>query len=64
MNWQYQAKATKIIGAHQIRFGTEFENISYDNTINYTGPTFTLPNGQQTVTGASIASIQTIRPTA
>jgi outer membrane receptor protein involved in Fe transport len=54
VNWQYQAKATKIIGGHQIRFGTEFENISYDNTINYTGPTFTLPNGQQTVTGASI----------
>jgi len=57
VNWQYQAKATKNIGPHQIRFGTSYEDISYDNTINRTGPTFTLPNGVQTVTGAQVAII-------
>jgi hypothetical protein len=54
VNLQYQAKATDIIGPHQIRFGVEFEDISYDNTSQRTGPTFTLPNGDQTVTGAEI----------
>jgi outer membrane receptor protein involved in Fe transport len=43
-----------VIGGHQIRFGTQFEDITYDNTINRTGPTFTLPNGVQTVTGADV----------
>jgi hypothetical protein len=54
INEQYQAKATKLIGGHQIRFGTQFEDITYDNTIQRTGPTFTLPNGVQTTTGADI----------
>ena len=30
------------------------EHIDYMNTINRTGPTFTLPNGAQTATGAEI----------
>jgi len=57
VNWQYQAKSTHIFdwgGNHQIRYGVLFENISYDNTINRTGPTFTLPDGTQTATGAQI----------
>jgi hypothetical protein len=54
VNWQYQAKATNVVGHHSLRYGIEYENISYLNTINRTGPTFTLPNGVQTVTGAQI----------
>lgn len=53
-NRQYQAKATYILGPHELRGGFLLEDIAYDNTINYTGPTFTLPNGQAAVTGASI----------
>jgi hypothetical protein len=39
---------------HNIRYGVEYENIDYANTVNRTGPTFTLPDGTQTVTGAQI----------
>jgi outer membrane receptor protein involved in Fe transport len=53
-NWQYGAKATNIRGDHQIRYGIDAEHLSYINTINRTGPTFTLPDGTQTATGAEI----------
>ena len=53
-NLQYSVKSTNIFGGHQLRYGVQYEDISYDNTIQRTGPTFTLPNGQQTTTGASI----------
>jgi hypothetical protein len=54
VNWQYQAKATNVIHRHTLRYGVEYENIDYTNTINRTGPTFTLPDGTQTVTGAQV----------
>ena len=53
-NWQYQAKGTNVVRGHNIRYGLEYENIDYSNEINRTGPTFTLPDGTQTVTGAQI----------
>ena len=53
-NLQYALKSTHIYGDHQIRAGILYEDISYDNTINRTGPTFTLPDGRQTVTGAQV----------
>ena len=56
MNQQLQAFGTNIVnvaGQHQIRYGVQDEHINYNNIVNYTGPTFTLSNGQQTVTGAS-----------
>jgi Carboxypeptidase regulatory-like domain/TonB dependent receptor-like, beta-barrel len=56
-NWQYQGKATKIIGPHQVRFGVHADDIHYDNETNRTGPTFTLPTGQQTTSGAQIQII-------
>ena len=55
INWQYEAKATnRRRHKHNIRYGLEYENIDYANTINRTGPTFTLPDGTQTATGAEI----------
>ncbi len=54
VNWQYQAKATNVIHRHNIRYGVEYEHITYANVINRTGPTFTLPDGTQTVTGAQV----------
>ena len=54
INKQYQAKGTNIFGGHQIRYGVQYEDISYDEIRGYSGPTFTLPNGQKTVTGATV----------
>jgi Carboxypeptidase regulatory-like domain/TonB dependent receptor-like, beta-barrel len=53
-NWQYQAQSTHTVGSHQIRYGGQYENIDYANAINRTGPTFMLPDGQQTATGAEL----------
>ncbi len=57
-NLQYNAKSTHIIGPHQVRYGLLYEDIKYDNVINRTGPTFTLPDGTKTVTGGTV-NIQT-----
>jgi hypothetical protein len=54
VNWQYQAKGTNVIHHHSLRYGLEYDNISYANTINRTGPTFTLVDGTQTATGAEL----------
>jgi len=54
INYQYEAKATNLIGRHQIRYGLDAEHLDYINTINRTGPTFTLPDGTQSATGAEI----------
>ncbi len=43
-----------LYGNHQFRVGFEWQNIDYDNITNYSGTPFTLSNGQQTVTGASV----------
>jgi hypothetical protein len=56
-NWQIQAKATNILagyGQHQIRYGFDFEHLDYSQLTQYSGPTFTAPNGQQTATGATV----------
>jgi hypothetical protein len=51
-NIQYQAKATNVFGGHQLKYGVALEDIDFSDIPNYTGPTFTLPNGVQTKTGA------------
>ena len=40
---------------HQVRYGVLYEDIDYSNINQRTGPTFTLPDGQQTATGASVS---------
>jgi hypothetical protein len=54
LNKQYQAKATNVFHGHQIKYGAALEDITFEDLPNYTGPTFTLPNGVQTFTGASL----------
>jgi len=54
-NWQYQLKSTNLVGTHEIRYGAVYEDIGYDNVIQRTGPTFTLPDGTVTATGATIS---------
>jgi len=64
-NEQLQAFGTNIVnwrGQHQIRYGVQNERIDYDNIVNYTGPTFTLSNGQTTVTGASVSLVEPLDP--
>ena len=56
-NWQAQAKATNIIsarGEHQLRYGFDYESLDFSQLQQYSGPTFTAPNGQQTATGAVV----------
>ena len=56
-SWQVQAKATNIIagyGQHQVRYGFNYEHLDFGQLQQYTGPTFTAPNGQQTATGATL----------
>src|SRR5204863_10041211 len=53
-NNQYQAKATNIVAGHELRYGVAFEDIGFDDIPNYTGPTFTFPNGVKSLTGASV----------
>jgi len=57
VNYQYTARATNLIGNHQIRYGGEFNRVNYDVTNNRTGPTFLAPDGRQTATGAQISII-------
>jgi len=53
-NNQLQIKSTHLLGTHQLRYGFGYERIGYDTSSRYSGPTFTLPDGRETVTGASV----------
>jgi hypothetical protein len=53
-NTQFSVKSTNIFGAHQVRYGFAYEDISYSNIIDRTGPPITLPDGRTTVTGAEV----------
>jgi hypothetical protein len=53
-NLQYQAKSTFLWNNHEFRGGFEYEDISYDNVIDRTGPSITLRNGETTATGAEV----------
>ena len=59
INLQYQAKSTNIFdtgaaGNHQLRYGIAYEDIEFTRQFGRTGPSFTLPNGMATRTGASV----------
>ena len=41
-------------GEHQVRYGFDYEHLDFSQLLQYSGPTFTAPNGQQTATGASV----------
>ncbi|HWP98916.1 MAG TPA: TonB-dependent receptor [Vicinamibacterales bacterium] len=56
--WQLQAKSTHVFdrgGSHQVRYGLQYERVGYDNIVGRSGPTFVLPDGTRTVTGAQIS---------
>jgi hypothetical protein len=54
VNNQYVIKSTNILNTHQIKYGFEYDDVSYFQGSQRTGPTFTAPNGRVTATGASV----------
>ena len=54
-NLQFTAKSTNILGGHMLRYGVQYEDVTYDQVNQRTGPTFTAPDGRETATGASIS---------
>jgi hypothetical protein len=54
LNDQYEAKATSVLGHHQVRYGIEYDNVDYTTLNQRTGPTFVAPDGRTTATGAQI----------
>jgi hypothetical protein len=55
--YDYQLKSTnsfEAAGSHQVRYGVDFERMEYDVTGHYSGPTFSLPDGTRTVSGATV----------
>ena len=57
LNNQYSIKSTNILSTHEIKYGFEYDDVTYSQLNNRTGPTFTAPDGRQTATGASIQII-------
>ena len=56
LNNQFSLKSTNIMGGHSIRYGFEYDDITWNQLNQYTGPTLTI-NGQQTATGAQVRVI-------
>jgi outer membrane receptor protein involved in Fe transport len=54
---QWSLKSTNIIGSHQIKYGVQYDDVTYSQLNQRTGPTFTAADGRQTATGASIQII-------
>src|SRR5262249_27245578 len=54
VNNQYVIKATNLLNTHQIKYGFQYDDVSYSQGSQRTGPTFTAPNGRKTATGASV----------
>jgi Carboxypeptidase regulatory-like domain/TonB dependent receptor-like, beta-barrel len=54
LNKAYAIKSTNILGGHQIKYGFGYDDVTYTQLNNYTGPTFVGPDGRTTATGASI----------
>jgi len=54
LNNQFAVKLTNLIGTHQVKYGIQFDDVTYSNINQRTGPTFTAPDGRTTATGAQI----------
>lgn len=53
-NLQYSLKSTHALGTHQIRYGVQYQDILFNEHSSLTGPQFTLPDGRQSQSGASV----------
>ena len=55
VNNQYSVKSTNFVGEHQIKSGLEYDDVTYSQINQRTGPTFVAPDGRTTATGAEIS---------
>ena len=44
-NTQYSVKLTNVFGKHEVKYGVQYDDISYKDTANYTGPSFNVDIG-------------------
>lgn len=56
-NRQFKIKATNLVASHQLSYGFQYDDVTYSQLNNRTGPTFTTSDGRATATGASISII-------
>jgi hypothetical protein len=54
LNNQWTIKATNVVGSHQVKYGFAYDDVTYINVNQRTGPTFLAPDGRTTATGAQI----------
>ena len=54
LNNQWSIKSTNLLGTHQVKYGFGFEDVTFSQVNQRTGPTFTAPDGRTTATGAQI----------
>src|SRR6185436_18124881 len=54
VNNQFSAKSTNFIGEHQIKSGFQYDDVTYSELNQRTGPTFVAADGRTTATGAEI----------
>src|SRR5262249_40055483 len=38
----YAVKLTNVIGKHEVKYGVQYDDISYSDTASYTGPSFNI----------------------
>ncbi|MFN2447785.1 MAG: TonB-dependent receptor domain-containing protein [Vicinamibacterales bacterium] len=53
-NLQYVAKMTNVFGGHQLKYGILYEDVTFSQLQQRTGPTITAHDGRQTATGALV----------
>jgi outer membrane receptor protein involved in Fe transport len=53
-NKQFKVKSSHITGGHQLAYGFQFEDVTYDQINDRTGPTYLAHDGRQTATGAQV----------
>jgi len=53
-NLQFKVKSTHIFAGHTLAYGAQFEDVTYSQINQRTGPVFTTPDGRETATGAQV----------
>ena len=59
-NLQYAIKSTHVLGGHQVKFGFLYEDVTFSQIQDRTGPTLTAHDGRTTETGASVSILPDI----
>lgn len=57
LNNQFVVKSTNVLGDHQLKYGFQYDDVTYAQINQRTGPTFIAPDGRRTATGAQITIV-------